>query len=271
MLARPCDNKICRICLDNVSPDQAGCVVAVPSKKLSRIAQETRENMRIKWDCGVPSNAFHWECWQGVRMSIRHTDPNRVESRLIAAVQPLVERFDSGQVIELAAKEFAEMLASSKHTVCFTGAGISASAGIATYRGSEGIDTISTLGGAIKRSLADGDMTEAAVSSKKPRVSSSESFEVIQNRESPAQEGCDEDISYEKLQPTPTHCALSILHTMGKMQYCITQNCDDLHHKGGFPREFLSELHGNVFCEYCEKCGQNYFRTYCVDVWSTDW
>ena len=60
------------------------------------------------------------------------------------------------------------------------------------------------------------------------------------------------------------------MNQLNLMNYCITQNCDDLHGKSGFPRDKLNELHGNVFVEYCEVCNKEYVRNFCVDVDSTD-
>jgi hypothetical protein len=264
MEKRPCDDKTCRICLETVTSTQKGCVVAVPSKRLSRLAKSTIDKLQVHWDCSVASNAFHWDCWKRVEASCTNTrGVGRTESGLMNSVVEVVEKYDSVDDIREAAQSFADKLANATHIVCFTGAGISAAAGIPTYRGSEGIDTIDAYGGALKRQYPSEGDVEAAP--KRSRTSSGSST----SHHEPPEE--DEEFSYEKLCPTATHLGLTALHLAGKMHYCITQNCDDLHHKGGFPRDALTELHGNVFCEYCDTCEKEYFRDFSVDAWSTDW
>jgi len=60
--------------------------------------------------------------------------------------------------------------------------------------------------------------------------------------------------------PTKTHMALVQLARVGKLKWLISQNCDGLHIRSGFPQDRISELHGNGNVEICEVCGQRYFR-----------
>lgn len=130
------------------------------------------------------------------------------------------------------AKQTAELIRGAKSMIAFTGAGASVSAGIGTYRGTEGIDTLDELG-----------------------------------QNSNSEEESDPD--YEGLKPTLTHKALVALEEKNLIAV-ITQNCDDLHAKAGTKDNILFELHGNVFVEYCEKCLKTYKRDYCVDLYSTN-
>ena len=45
---------------------------------------------------------------------------------------------------------------------------------------------------------------------------------------------------------------------------CLRCRCSSLHLKSGVPRDKLSELHGNIFAEQCDKCPREYIRSFDV-------
>eukprot|EP00055_Hartaetosiga_balthica_P003071 m.6340 g.6340 ORF g.6340 m.6340 type:complete len:448 (+) comp2581_c0_seq1:33-1376(+) len=132
------------------------------------------------------------------------------------------EIFDSQDKIKNCAEEVAKLLKQASHACIFSGAGLSTSAGIGDYRGKKGKWTEEDTG--------------------------------IQQD--------DVGVPYEALRPTYSHEAISKLMDMGLIKYVISQNCDGLHVLSGIPLEKISELHGNIYLEYCNQCGEKFTRNF---------
>ena len=60
--------------------------------------------------------------------------------------------------------------------------------------------------------------------------------------------------SMSKVEPNRTHYAIVKLMEMGKLDFLISQNVDDLHLRSGMPIGFIAELHGNHDLIKCLKC-----------------
>ena len=178
---------------------------------------------------------FHEQCWKSLlkncnarskRIALGISDQ---EKELILEAAETAEYHDSAEDVKREAARIASLIRSSEHCVVFSGAGISTSAGIGDYRGKEG-----------KWTEED---REAALG---------------------AQATSEEGVPYENLRPTYTHEALAKLLEMGLVKHIISQNGDGLHGLSGVASDQLSELHGNVFVEVCEKCGHRYDRSFYV-------
>ncbi|KAL8951476.1 MAG: hypothetical protein Q9222_002553 [Ikaeria aurantiellina] len=103
------------------------------------------------------------------------------------------ERRESMDVVEKKAQLLVDKIKKSKHFIAFTGAGISTSAGIPDFRGSEGVWTLKRQGR--MRDLKAVNTLQAV--------------------------------------PTSAHMCLVELQNRGILKYLVSQNCDGLHRKSG--------------------------------------
>lgn len=60
--------------------------------------------------------------------------------------------------------------------------------------------------------------------------------------------------------------ALRSLVEQGYVHYIVSQNIDGLHLKSGLDRQYLAELHGNMFIEQCQKCRRQFVRSTAVET-----
>jgi NAD-dependent deacetylase len=107
-----------------------------------------------------------------------------------------------------------------KRIVAFTGAGISTDSGIPDFRGPQGVWT----------------RRDAGLPAPRWRVP-------------PGQ-----------VKPNASHLSLLELQRLGKLQFLITQNTDNLHRLSGIHPELLSELHGNGQLMRCLGCDRLFTR-----------
>ncbi len=128
--------------------------------------------------------------------------------------------------------KLVHLLLSSKHTIAFTGAGISVASGIPSFRGKDGI-----------WSKYDPNVLELSNYYSKPKSC----WKFIK------------EIFYENLQgvqPNAGHYALTSLQKMGLIASIYTQNIDNLHQESGSKNVY--EFHGNTQYFICRKCKRKY-------------
>jgi NAD-dependent SIR2 family protein deacetylase len=132
------------------------------------------------------------------------------------------------QRLEQHIKTIARWIVRCERIVAFTGAGISTDSGIPDFRGPKGVWT----------------RRDAGLPAPRWRVSPG------------------------LVKPNASHLSLVELQGLGKLQFLITQNTDNLHRRSGIRPELLAELHGNGQLVRCLGCERQYTRE---EVgWATD-
>ena len=63
------------------------------------------------------------------------------------------------------------------------------------------------------------------------------------------------EFDWAKAKPNSSHLALYELQELGRLDFIISQNVDNLHLMSGIRDELLAELHGNVTRLRCRSCG----------------
>ena len=122
--------------------------------------------------------------------------------------------------IEQHVETIATWIVESEQVVAFTGAGISTDSGIPDFRGPEGVWT----------------RRDKGLPAPKWRVGRG------------------------GVRPNASHLALAELQRLGKLQFLITQNTDNLHRASGIRPEQLAELHGNGQLMRCLGCDGQFDR-----------
>ena len=128
---------------------------------------------------------------------------------------------------------FREVLASSRHLVILTGAGVSAESGVPTFRGA----------GGFWRTYQAQDLASPEAFQQNPSLV----WEFYHYRR---------EVMGSK-SPNPAHTAIAEIENrfrgQGREVAVITQNIDGLHKRAGSSN--IIELHGNLFKTRCTKCG----------------
>ncbi|MEN6318933.1 MAG: Sir2 family NAD-dependent protein deacetylase [Syntrophaceae bacterium] len=123
--------------------------------------------------------------------------------------------------LEKRIQTLAQWMYESHYLVVFTGAGISTESGISDFRGPDGVWTRRDRG-------------------LPPKPMS---------------------VPMDAVAPNAGHRAIAELQKMGKLQFLISQNVDNLHLKSGIHPEILAELHGNIARLRCKRCGTTVNRS----------
>eukprot|EP00931_Biecheleriopsis_adriatica_P062711 TRINITY_DN37857_c0_g1_i1.p1 TRINITY_DN37857_c0_g1~~TRINITY_DN37857_c0_g1_i1.p1 ORF type:complete len:472 (-),score=101.66 TRINITY_DN37857_c0_g1_i1:61-1455(-) len=105
--------------------------------------QDLGAKASVMWQKGA-ALAFHAECWQ--KLLADRQGRARGELLLLRQAAATAEHFDSEEELVSKARRAADLLKASSRAICFTGAGLSTSAGLGDYRGKRGKWTLEEQG-----------------------------------------------------------------------------------------------------------------------------
>lgn len=194
------------------------------------------------------------------------------------------EIIDDEDSLQRKIEQLVTLIRGARHVVVHTGAGISTAAGIADFRGPNGVWTKDLeekrrrAAEARKRKrkshgtraddldAGDNNDDDAATttsndSASQPTATVQEASAAAPSSDSPAcstssgtqPSSPSAPVRFENAIPTKTHMALVALHRASILKLVVTQNIDNLHLASGLPHSALAELHGNIFREMCEQ------------------
>ena len=137
-------------------------------------------------------------------------------------------------------KELQEIIDRSNNIVFFGGAGVSTESGIPDFRSKNGIfNSIEKYG-----------LRPEEILSHSYYLKNTAKFYDYYKK----------NLIFKDAKPNAAHLKLSQLEKDGKLKAVITQNIDGLHQKAGSKN--VLELHGNIYRNYCMKCGKKYSLEY---------
>lgn len=130
--------------------------------------------------------------------------------------------------------QLKQWITDSENIVFFGGAGVSTESGIPDFRSQDGLYNQQYK-----------YPPETIISHSFYKKNPEEFYRFYKNK-----------MLFPDVKPNDAHLALAKLEEEGKLKAVITQNIDGLHQAAG-SKEVL-ELHGSVYRNYCERCGEFY-------------
>jgi len=140
--------------------------------------------------------------------------------------------------------ELAQLIAGSKNTVFFGGAGVSTESGIPDFRSEAGLYAAQQNYGHSPEELL--------------------SFSLFKRYPALFFRYYKENLIHRTARPNTAHLVLAEMEQAWNLQAVITQNIDGLHQVAGSER--VLELHGSNHRQYCMGCGARYDLDYILDT-----
>jgi NAD-dependent SIR2 family protein deacetylase len=136
----------------------------------------------------------------------------------LASSSPAIAARGEMEALDRRSQTLAQWMAEAERLVVFTGAGISTDSGLPDFRGPDGVWTRQEKG-------------------LPPR---------------------DANLDWTRTHPNEAHTVIVELQEMGKLDFLVSQNIDNLHLSSGIRPELLAELHGNLARLRCVECQETH-------------